>query len=45
MLSVGVVGPAGLLGAAGGLAVVNRPGVQQSGPAVELELLGRTREK
>lgn len=46
-LSVGGVGPAGLLGAIGCLAVVDRPGVQQSGPAVELELklLRRTCEE
>lgn len=45
VLSVGGVGPAGLLGTLGRVALVNRPGVQQSGPTVELELLGRTREK
>lgn len=45
VLPVGYVGPAGLLGPFGCLAVVDRLGVQQSGPAVDLELLGRTSEE
>lgn len=45
LLPVGDVVPARLLGPFGGLAVVDRLGVQQSGPVVKLELLGRTGEK
>lgn len=45
VLPVGDVGPAGLLGCFGRDAVVDRLGVQQSGAAVDLELLGRTSEE
>lgn len=45
LLPVGDVGPAGLLVALGLVAVGNRLGVQQSGAAVDLELLRGTSEE